>query len=209
MKKTHMSFDLDGTLVDSFAVMREAWREVCQDFGLTIPFEQYRMHIGLPFDKIMENLGLRHATSDISKRYFSYTRENYGNVKLFPVATSVLSTLKKSGITVSIITSKPRENAEHLLNKLGLPFDLLLCGDDLATGKPSSLPMVTALAALDSTADETLYVGDMLSDLQFAINSRVDFALFCGGEYSDMPSTVLNPYIKISKLDELLAYVYK
>ncbi len=200
----HISFDLDGTLINSFPVMRAAWENVCQVFSLTIPFESYRLYIGVPFDVIMSKLGLTESCEDIKKIYFDYTYKNAHDIVLFNGQKELFSSLRKCGISISIITSKPRGNAEHLIAKFGIDVDILICGDDFPVGKPNPLPMMKLHQNLNIDSSETLYVGDMLSDFQFAVNSGVDFVFFSGGEYSDINELVLNPKATATNLLELV-----
>lgn len=199
----HISFDLDGTLIDSFPVMRAAWENVCQVFSLTIPFESYRLYIGVPFEVIMSKLGLTESCEDIKKVYFDYTHENANKITLFNGQRELFFRLRECGISISIITSKPRRNAEHLVEKFGIDVDILICGDDFSVGKPHPLPMMKLTQNLNTDGSNILYVGDMLSDFQFAVNSDVGFIFFSGGEYSDISELVLNPKATATNLLEL------
>ena len=201
----HISFDLDGTLIDSFPVMKAAWENVCQTFSLAIPFEHYRHYIGVPFDVIMSKLGLAKSCDDIQKVYFDYTRKNVNEITLFDGQRDLFSRLRDNDITISIITSKPRINAEHLVEKFGIDTDSLVCGNDFSVGKPHPLPMEKLLQHLNIDSGETVYVGDMLSDFQFAVNSNVDFIFFSGGEYSDINDLVVNPRGVATSLKDLAA----
>ena len=75
---------------------------------------------------------------DLSKLYFSHTKRLAGDVKTFYGAGDVFNWASKIGISTSIITAKPRENAELLCDKLNIPVDFLVCGDDYRHGKPNA-----------------------------------------------------------------------
>ena len=90
-----------------------------------------------------------------------------------------------------------------MIAKFGIEVDILICGDDFTVGKPNPLPMMKLHQNLNIDSSETLYVGDMLSDFQFAVNSGVNFVFFSGGEYSDINERVLNPKATATNLLEL------
>ena len=74
MKKIkHISFDLDGTLINSIPVMKQAWKETMVELGLAVGFENYKRYIGLKFDDIMKKLGLENISNEISLLYFKKT----------------------------------------------------------------------------------------------------------------------------------------
>jgi HAD superfamily hydrolase (TIGR01549 family) len=199
----HVSFDLDGTLIDSFPVMRAAWENVCREFSLAIPFEQYRLYIGVPFEVIMSKLGLSESCDDIKKVYFDYTQRYASDIAVFDGQSKLFSRLRDNNISISIITSKPRANAQHLIEKFDFDVDFLICGNDFAVGKPHPRPMDELLKNLDIERHTVVYIGDMLSDLQFAVNSNVEFIFFSGGEYSDINDLVLNPRRVATSLKDL------
>ena len=42
--KKHIIFDLDGTLINSFPIMAEAWKIVSNTFNLNISFNEYKKY---------------------------------------------------------------------------------------------------------------------------------------------------------------------
>ena len=58
LKIKHISFDLDGTLINSIPAMQQAWSETMLELGLAVGFDQYKKYIGLPFSSIMKKLNL-------------------------------------------------------------------------------------------------------------------------------------------------------
>ena len=61
-------FDLDGVIIDSKANMVSSWNYTSKKFNLKIGFNKYEKYIGLPFKKILINLGIKKRLhSDIEK----------------------------------------------------------------------------------------------------------------------------------------------
>ena len=60
MKKFNtVIFDLDGVIIDSKENMRLSWESVRKKFEIHQTFEMYFKHVGLPFIKILKNIGIK------------------------------------------------------------------------------------------------------------------------------------------------------
>ena len=51
-------FDLDGVIFDTEKNMLESWKQVKKEYKLKKKFKDYKKNIGLPFLKILKNLGI-------------------------------------------------------------------------------------------------------------------------------------------------------
>jgi HAD superfamily hydrolase (TIGR01549 family) len=205
-KIKHISFDLDGTLIDSFPIMKVAWESSMVALNLNCGFSEYKKHVGVPFPTILELLDLSSYEKDLSKLYFSHTKRLAGDVKTFYGARDVFNWASKIGISTSIITAKPRENAELLCDKLNIPVDFLVCGDDHRHGKPNAFVADAVLENFDVLPSEVLYVGDMAVDFQFALNVGMRFVFFDGNGINRLPDNIVNEIETISCLTELMSY---
>lgn len=196
----HVSFDLDGTLVDSFEVMRQSWEDATRELGIKCGFERYRNYVGLPFDRILHNIGLSDYRTELAELYFTGTRARQGQVRVIEGAGALLDTLRARGLGLSIITSKPRVNAAPLLHEMGLAVEMLVCADDVPRGKPD--PMSAALICEHFTVapGEVLYVGDMVFDLQFALNAGWQFLFFENEGRNRLPANLQNPVQRVPTL---------
>ena len=172
-------FDLDGTLIDSEHLMEKAWLEVTREFQLSIPFSRYKTHIGLPFANILDKLNIEDDREDIEDLYFKLTRELSSSLSAIDGSVEFLKFLKFHKKNIALITSKPRNNTEIIVNNLGFLFDSLVCGDDVSSGKPSTAPYELTLKNLNLKNNNfsCIYFGDVFSDFQFAINCGIDFCL--------------------------------
>ena len=203
----HISFDLDGTLIDSFPIMKLAWESATTSLNINCSFLEYKKHVGMPFSRILELLDLSGHENELAKIYFSHTKRLSGDVALFQGVNDVLSALKKMGLSTSIITAKPRENAELLCAKLNIPFDFLVCGDDHHQGKPNAFVADALFEKFSLVPAEVVYVGDMAVDFQFAINVGMHFIHCNGNGESLLPRNIVNKFKSIRYLVELLELV--
>ncbi|THD71614.1 HAD family hydrolase [Thalassobius vesicularis] len=201
----HISFDLDGTLINSFGNMKIAWQGATEALHINCGFSEYRRYVGLPFPKIMEMLGLKNYTTELSEEYFTRTRALAGNIPEIPGAKDLVKLCRDEGYKVSIITSKPRKNSEDIVEKMGFQVDELICGDDFTKGKPDPYAGFLVCKKLGVTPAETLYVGDMVFDFQFALNAGMQFVYFDDNGANRMPSNMVNHCDRIHTLPELAA----
>ena len=203
---SNISFDLDGTLIDSLPVMEIAWKETCDRLKLKTPFESYKKHIGLPFKIILTNLNLMSLAEEISQSYFELTQKNIDQIKLFPYADELLNKLSKTEKKVSIITSKPRRNAENIIEKFELNIDVLIAGGDTEFGKPFHDPFdkLKRVQNNDSQDKDFIYFGDTINDLIFSINSNIDYC-HCNFGIEGSLSELMVPRVNsINSLSEII-----
>lgn len=203
IKVKHISFDLDGTLINSFPIMKQAWAETMLELGLAVGFDSYKKYIGIPFRNIINNLSLSGVKNEIEILYFSKTKKLSNQIKLTEYAKEILFWCKKSGFSTSIITSKPRKNAELIILEKKLEVDILICGDDMKGFKPYPDPGLKILDKLNLSANDVLYIGDMIYDLQFSQNLGAHFFHFSNYEENMLPSNLVNNVKTISNLMEI------
>jgi AHBA synthesis associated protein len=167
-------FDLDGVVVDSFAVMGEAFAiahaEVVGDGPA--PFEEYRRHLGRYFPDIMRIMGLPPAMEE------PFVRESYrlaDQVKVFDGIVELLLTLRVRGLRLAIATGKSGPRARSLLDTLGLLpfFEHVIGSDEVARPKPAPDIVRHALELLDVRAEHAILVGDAPTDLASAQGAGV------------------------------------
>lgn len=188
----HVSFDLDGTLVDSSDVMRASWEVATRELGINCGFERFVGNVGLPFDKILANLGLSDFQSELAELYFAGTLARQHEIKKSAGVDDLLNDCRKRGLGLSVITSKPRGTAEPLLHALGMDVDVLICADDVAKGKPDPDSAHLVLNQFELRPADVLYVGDMVFDLQFALNAGFQFVFFENEGRNSLPVNLLN-----------------
>jgi len=203
----HISFDLDGTLVDSLAVMRESWQEATAKLGIACGFEIFRKYIGLPFDKILLNIGLNDYLSELSELYFEGTRVRQKEIAKIEGVDSLLEECRNRKLGLSIITSKPRANSTQLLEGIGVSVDHLICSDDVIKGKPDPQSSWLLCEKTGLNPREILYIGDMIFDFQFALNAGMQFVFFNNYGRSGLPSNLRNNFAEISSLSEVTQIV--
>lgn len=205
--KSVVVFDLDGVIVDSFPVMREAfsiaYAEVVGDGEA--PFEEYERHLGRYFPDIMKIMGLPPAMET------PFVRESYrlaGRVPLFDGVTEVLEELRERGFRTAIATGKAGDRARHLLDKLGVIhlFDHVIGSDEVANAKPAPDIVLHALDLLGARPEDALMLGDAVTDIAAARGAGVTAVAALWGESDTADLLASGPDAALRRPSELLAF---
>jgi 3-amino-5-hydroxybenzoic acid synthesis related protein len=176
-------FDMDGVLVDSFDVMRQAFecafREVVGPGEP--PFAEYNRHLGRYFPEIMEIMGLPLAMQE------PFVRESYrlaGQVQMFDGVRETVAALRAQGLRTAVATGKSGDRARSLLDLLGMldQFDHVIGGDEVAHAKPAPDMVFRALELLEIAPTETFMVGDAVTDIISARGASVASVAALWGE---------------------------
>ncbi len=160
-------FDLDGVIIDSRSVMKKVFARAFKEIvgPGEAPFEEFKKHLGLGLPKILEKMGLPPEMRDV------FVRESYrlaGQIKVFDSITKVLKTLSLNNILLGIATGKDGKRSRSLLSQLGLLsyFNLIVGSDEVKNGKPAPDIILVQLAYFHSNPEQTLMIGDAISDIQ-------------------------------------------
>ncbi len=199
-------FDLDGVLVNSFEVMREAftiaYAEVVGDGPA--PFEEYNKHLGRYFPDIMDIMGLPPAMEG------PFVRESYRlarQVPLFDGIPELLRELRARGLRLAVATGKSGPRARNLLEQLGvLPlFDHVIGSDEVARPKPAPDIVRMALHLLDVRPEDALMVGDAVTDLASARSAEVLAVAALWADIDEAALLAAGPDVVLNKPSDLLA----
>jgi AHBA synthesis associated protein len=198
-------FDLDGVLVDSFEVMREAftiaYAEVVGDGEP--PFEEYSKHLGRYFPDIMTIMGLPLGMQE------PFVRESYRlahRVRLFDGVAEMLQELRANGLKLAVATGKSGPRARSLLDGLGVLslFEHVLGSDEVARAKPAPDIVLRALELLGVDRTEAVMVGDAVTDLASAQGAGVAAIAALWGECDERTLLAAEPDAVLRKPGEIL-----
>jgi HAD superfamily hydrolase (TIGR01549 family) len=116
---------------------------------------------------------------DIDRALLIYRRHHRVSLKkcsrILPYSKGVLDYLRGNKIKAAIASNRPTEFTNILLNSLGIKgcFDYVLCADKLVEGKPNPEILLKIMRELKIDPRETLYVGDMVIDVETGRNAGV------------------------------------
>ncbi|MCP4327343.1 MAG: HAD-IA family hydrolase [Alphaproteobacteria bacterium] len=170
-------FDLDGTLVDSLAMIQQAMTGAAQGVGVASPNrESVRNVIGLPLRQAVANVfpGLTEQHWDELtagyKRVFSDLIAGGGDGEsLYPGAVECLEELNLAGFLLGIATGKGRRGLDDVLDRHGLGHHFAtLQTSDFGPGKPHPDMLNRAMAEAGVSPSDTIMVGDTSFDMEMA-----------------------------------------
>ncbi|CAM02150.1 AHBA synthesis associated protein [Saccharopolyspora erythraea NRRL 2338] len=199
-------FDLDGVVVDSFGVMREAFRiayaEVVGDEPA--PFEEYTRHLGRYFPDIMRIMGLPLEMEE------PFVRESYrlaDQVTVFDGVEELLAELNRRGVRLAVATGKAGSRARSLLDRLGIlgRFDHVIGSDEVARPKPAPDIVLRALELLGEPAERAMMVGDAVTDLASARGAGVAAVAALWADIDEAVLLAAEPDVALRAPHELLA----
>lgn len=170
-------FDLDGTLVDSFADIATALNLTRAHFGFpALSQAEVTRHVGSGSAYLVETLvpvadlqaqGNRGGGAEAFRFYLARYREHaLEQTHLYAGVEAVLE--KFSGRRLAVVTNKSEALAEHVLKGLGIraPFGIVVGGDSLECKKPDPLPIRHVMEAFSVEAGSAVMIGDGLHDIE-------------------------------------------
>ncbi len=180
MRYTHIFFDLDGTLTQSeFGIIRSA-RHALSKFGIEEPDRDKLLRfIGPPlyysFDKYY---GISGSKCDEAVRYFQeyYDTDAYKEAPVFDGITDVLDALSAEGRTLLVVTSKPQNMADKVIEHTGLlKYFPLIVGPGAEMTDPSKAALIRkAIGLTGADLSSVVMIGDRHYDIEGAVEAGVD-----------------------------------
>jgi len=164
--------DLDGTLIDGYEAIHEALAHVTQRFGCPAPTrEELRRMVGHGLERLLAD-AVGPARADEGVRLF---RDFYPSVAvekshLLPGVPEALHRLCADGRRLALASNKPPGFSRLILEAKGIAplFDVIAGPDAEHPAKPAPAMLTTILLAPSARAQDTVCVGDMEIDVEFA-----------------------------------------
>ena len=138
-------FDMDGTLIDTEKYYRIFWPKALAAFGYTMTDEQAltMRSLGRPFaiTQLKQWYGEDFDYATVRKKRTEMMEEclDKEGIQCKPGAVSLLTDLRKKGITTAVATATDLERAGKYLKKTGLDgyFDAVISAVMVEQGKPA------------------------------------------------------------------------
>lgn len=178
-------FDLDGTLVDSYEAIAASLNHARARFALpALPVAQVRRTVGRGLERLVADLlGADRVVEGVRLFREHYADTFRGMTRALPGSLETLRELHGRGYRMAVASNKPARFGEPILADAGmLPFLVSVQGPDRSgTTKPEPTMVRNCLRAMGLRAEEGLYVGDMVLDVETAARAGLPVALVGGG----------------------------
>ena len=173
-----VTFDLDGTLLDTIVDLAEACRLMLDEIGAP-PRTQAEIHrfVGKGMAVLVERCLTHaqppsaeqlHAAIESFKRHYATVNGKFSQI--YPGVLEGLQAWKASGVKLGVVTNKPGMFTEALLERMGLAdyFDVVVSGDTTAHKKPHPEPILHACRLFGVQPGRNLHIGDSENDIHAA-----------------------------------------
>ncbi|MBI3438311.1 MAG: HAD family phosphatase [Proteobacteria bacterium] len=163
-KPVAVVFDLDGTLIDSEALVREAYLTTSGQFGVTLSDAQFLSLVGLNRDdndvQLRGYWGADFPLEDFHTANRAFLLERVAPLKAG--ATELLDALDELGAPYALATSSGPPWVERHFTAYSLSdrFHAVVTRVDCANGKPHPEPYLKASAALRAAPTDVLALED-------------------------------------------------
>lgn len=148
-------FDLDGLMVDSEPLAREAWRAFLARYGHALDEETFDAMLGLRLMDssrlVKERFNLPLTVEQIAAgRSELFLASLTGNLRPMPGLVELVRAIDARGLRRAVATSSPGFYAPVALREIGMAdgFVTIITGDMVARGKPAPDIYLAAAAAL-------------------------------------------------------------
>ena len=168
MRYPTVLFDLDGTLVDSGAMILASYRHATQSvLAREVPDDVLAGFIGGgSIHEHMRQIDEGRA-EELVRVYREHNEPLHDDLEAFPGVEDLLASLEAQGRTLGVVTGKRRRTVDLAFAVLPLErhFDVVVTTDMTELHKPHPEPVLKALELLGADPAGTAFVGDSPFDV--------------------------------------------
>ena len=164
-------FDLDGTLLDTYALILASFRyATAQVLGHELPEKILMAKVGMPLvEEVKDFTDDEKLQADLVGAFRSYNERAHDRlVHAFPGVEGMLGMLAPAGPRLGVVTSKRGSLARRGLQVCGLSdyFEFAIGSDEYSGHKPDPAPVLYGCERLGLAPQECAYVGDSPFDIE-------------------------------------------
>jgi phosphoglycolate phosphatase len=204
-------FDLDGTLIDGYEGITDALGYAMERLGrVALPADRVRGMVG----EGLERLIAKAMGQELIGEGVRLFRERYAEVAdaktyLMADVPAVLEEIGAGGHRMAVASNKPADFTRRILEAKGIAPRFIAVGGPAKDVPPKPHPemLLRLIDASGSTVSDTVVVGDMEIDAEFARAAGCRSVLVPGGSRSERELAVVSCDARISRLAELPAWI--
>jgi pyrophosphatase PpaX len=164
-------FDLDGTVVDTGAIILASMRHAAETvLGGDYSDDELLSAVGGPgLEAQMQALDAQRA-DELVRVYRAHNEPLHETIAVCEGMDAVLDELRDRGHRLGVVTAKRRSTVELAFARVPVEhlFETVVGGDETAEHKPHPAPLLLALERLGAEPELAAYVGDSPFDMQAA-----------------------------------------
>jgi phosphoglycolate phosphatase len=219
-----VSFDLDGTLVDTAGEIAEAANRALESHGIAPrPQAEITQLIGAGTRELMLRLlattflaqpalAERVDPDDVLASFDQHYAATTGTVATaYAGAHDLLARLKSAGVRLACTTNKELRHTRRVLEaqRMSSWFDLVIGGDSLTVRKPDAGVLRHVVATLGGDTRRTAHLGDSHTDVMAARNAGVAAWAVPHGYNAGRPIEASKPDHLFANLRDVAAHVLR
>lgn len=163
-------FDLDGTLVDSYAAITTALNAALAEHGVAPrSLAEVRGAVGHGLEDLLARyLPEPHVARAVPRFREAYRKVVLDETKALPGALESLAQLHRRGFGMAVASNKPADFSREIVDHLAMaPFLRSVRGPEKGVPpKPHPAMLTECLRDLAAGSDSCVYVGDMALDVE-------------------------------------------
>ena len=171
MRTPVVLFDLDGTVIDSGAIILASMRHAAETVvGGDWSDGELMQAVGGPGLEAQMVALDPNRVEELVRVYRVHNEALHDTLECFPGMEDALAALKGEGRRLGIVTAKRRVTVDLAFARLPIErfFDVVVGGDETEKHKPDPEPLLLALHRLGAKPEDATYVGDSPFDMQAA-----------------------------------------
>lgn len=174
-------FDLDGTLSNTDAIHFPNWIEILRPYGVEVTRELYEEKLSGWVDRrgveaVLPDLSDEEADALLETEELR-ARQRASEIGPLPGLRGLLEAARRRGLPIALVTNSPREDANEVLQPLGLDgiFDPVVYQHHTGDGedKPDAAPYERALEELGLPAGEVVAFEDSPTGASAAVEAGI------------------------------------
>ena len=171
-------FDMDGTVLDTLDDLADSVNFVLAKYGMPArSTEEYRQFFGNGIRYAVRCAVPPHCPDDVIDGMLPVFREHYNRhcldrTRPYSGIPELMEELKKQGYKMAIVSNKIDSAVKELNDRFFSDYVSIAVGEKPGIRrKPAADTVLAALAELNASGDEAVYIGDSEVDLQTAGNA--------------------------------------
>lgn len=207
--------DVDGTLVDSVPDLAYCVDEMMKQLGMPEHGEEkVRNWVGNGVERLTRRALIGQLDGEPDDTLFEkaypifldlYDKNVCERSCLYDGVREALNFLKTTDVKIGCVTNKNAQFTLPILEKLGIKddFEIIVCGDTLTKKKPDPLPLLHSAEQLGAKPEESLMLGDSMSDVKAARAAGFNIICMSYGYNHGEDIRDYNPDAVVDSMDEI------
>lgn len=216
IKKPQMVLiDVDGTLVDSVPDLAYCVDEMLKTLDMPVRGEERVRHwVGNGVERLVRRGLINDLNGEPDEALFERAMPVFNELYavntstrscLYPGVKEAMEFLKSTGVKIGCVTNKAAQFTLPIIKDLGIAdyFEIVVCGDTLAKKKPDPLPLLHSAEKLGVKPENSLMLGDSMSDVKAARAAGFDIICMSYGYNHGEDIHESNPDAVVDSMEEI------